>query len=124
MINWAQGALDFFHDYHEKNKNIIDGFVEFQKRRSGDLLDIYLEVDDATWYWFSYTRGVLMALSGNRSFNLTLTEEKTGDRRHPDHSVRTPYTYMVGVQERLDDFLRRMRQKEQDEGIIEDPIRY
>ena len=102
----------------------VDGFVEFQKRRSGDLLDIYLEVDDATWYWFSYTRGVLMALAGNRSFNLTLTDEKTGDRRHPNHSIRTPYTYMVGVQERLDDFLRRMRQKEQDEGVIEDPIRY
>lgn len=102
----------------------VDGFVEFQKRRSGDLLDIYLKVDDATWYWFSYTRGVLMALSGNSSFNLTLTEEKTGDRRHPDHSVRTPYTYMVGVQDRLDNFLRRMRQEEKDEGIIEDPIKY
>ncbi len=102
----------------------VDGFVEFQKRRSGDLLDIYLKVDDATWYWFSYTRGVLMALSGNNSFNLTITEERTGDRRHPDHSVRTPYTYMVGVQERLDNFLRRMRLEQEDQGIFEDPIKY
>ncbi|MBS0011321.1 MAG: hypothetical protein KFF49_07915 [Bacteroidales bacterium] len=102
----------------------VEGFVEFQKRRSGDLLDIYIKIDDATWYWFSYTRGVLMAMSGNGSFNNILTEEKTGDRRHRDHSVRTPYTYMVGVQERLDNFLRRMRQDEPDEGIIEDPIDY
>ena len=102
----------------------VDGFVEFQKRRSGDLLDVYLKIDDATWYWFSYTRGVLMALSGNNSFNSILTEERTGDRRHPDHSIRNPYTYMVGVQDRLDNFLRRMRQEEQDEGIMEDPIDY
>ncbi|MFO7851000.1 MAG: hypothetical protein ACQERS_07715 [Bacteroidota bacterium] len=102
----------------------IDGLVEFQKRRSGDIFDIYLKIDDATWYWFSYTRGVLMALSGNNSFNLTLTEERTGERRHPDHSVRTPYTYMVGVQDRLDNFLRRMTRDEEDDGIIEDPIEY
>lgn len=102
----------------------VDGYVEYQKRRSGDLLDIYLKVDDATWYWFSYTRGVMMALSGNNNFNLVLTEERTGDRRHPDHSVRTPYTYMVGVQERLDNFLRRMRHEEEDQGIFEDPIKY
>jgi len=101
----------------------VDGFVEFQKRRSGDIFDIYLKVDDATWYWFSYTRGVLMSLSGNNSYNMTLTEERTGNRRHPNHSIRTPYTYMVGVQERLDNFLRRMRQDE-DEGIIDDPIDY
>ncbi|HCC71122.1 MAG TPA: hypothetical protein DEQ09_08240, partial [Bacteroidales bacterium] len=102
----------------------VDGFVELQKRRSGDIFDIYLKVDDVTWYWFSYTRGVLMSLSGNSSYNLTLTEEKTGDRRHRDHSIRTPYTYMVGVQERLDSFLRRMRQDETDEGVIDDPIDY
>ncbi|MEA1887218.1 MAG: hypothetical protein U9N72_08425 [Bacteroidota bacterium] len=102
----------------------VDGYIEFQKRRSGDLLDIYLKIDDDTWYWFSYTRGVLMALSGNNSFNLILTEEKTGNRRHPDHSIRTPYTYMVGVQDRLDNFLRRMTHDEEDEGIIEDPIEY
>jgi len=102
----------------------VDGFVELQKRRSGDILDIYLKVDDATWYWFSYTRGVMMSLSGNSSFNTLLAEEKTGNRRHPDHSVRTPYTYMVGVQERLDDFLRKMEGEKQDEGVVDDPIKY
>ncbi|MFO7755649.1 MAG: hypothetical protein R6V34_06685 [Bacteroidales bacterium] len=102
----------------------VDGFIELQKRRSGDMLDIYLKVDDATWYWFSYTRGVMMALSGNNSFNKSLTEEKTRDRRHPEHSTRTPYTYMIGVQDRLDSFLRRMRQEEQEDAVYEDPVDY
>ncbi len=102
----------------------VDGFVELQKRRSGDILDIYLKVDDATWYWFSYTRGVMMSLSGNQNYNTILTEERTGDRRHPDHSIRTPYTYMVGIQERLDNFLERMRGDRPDEGVVDNPIRY
>lgn len=100
----------------------VDGFIELQKRRSGDMLDVYLKVDDATWYWFSYTRGVMMALSGNNSFNKIITEQKTNDRRHPDHSIRTPYTYMIGVQDRLDSFLRRMRQDEQEEAVYDDPV--
>jgi len=53
-----------------------------------------------------------------------LTEERTGDRRHPDHSIRTPYTYMVGIQERLDNFLERMRGDRPDEGVVDNPIRY
>ncbi|MGM0666483.1 MAG: hypothetical protein ACQETA_04115 [Bacteroidota bacterium] len=102
----------------------VDGFVELQKRRSGDILDIYLKVDDTSWYWFSYTRGVMMSLSSNPAYNKILAEEKAGDRRHPDHSLRTPYTYMVGISDRLDEFLRRMNLEEEDEGIIDDPIKY
>jgi NAD-reducing hydrogenase large subunit len=46
MISWAQGALEFFHDYHQKNKDIIDRFVEFPSSylslvRKDGALDIY-----------------------------------------------------------------------------------
>ena len=46
MVTWAQGALEFFHDYHHKNKDIIDGFVEFPSSylslvRKDGALDIY-----------------------------------------------------------------------------------
>jgi len=87
----------------------VDGFIELQKRRSGDLLDIYLKIDESTWYWFSYNRGTMMTLSGNNSYNSIITEEKQNNRKHPDNSVRTPYSYMIGIQERFDSFLRRMR---------------
>ncbi|MBS0010261.1 MAG: hypothetical protein KFF49_02560, partial [Bacteroidales bacterium] len=92
----------------------VDGFVELQKRSSGDMLDIYLKADNATWYWFSYSRGVLMTLSGNNQFNSIITDEKINNRKHPDNSVRTPYIYMIGVQERFNDFLRRMRSDEEE----------
>ncbi len=29
MIGWAQGAVDFFKDFHQKNKDLIDGFAAF-----------------------------------------------------------------------------------------------
>jgi hypothetical protein len=98
----------------------VDGYVEIQRRRSGDMLDIYLKADGATWYYFSYFRGVLMTQAGNSSYNTLITNIKVNDRKHPDSSVRLPYTYMISVEGRLASFLRRMTSDGSDE---EDEIR-
>ncbi len=46
MIDWAQGAVDFFKDYHSKNKEMIDGFAVFPSNhlslvRKDGALDFY-----------------------------------------------------------------------------------
>ncbi len=46
MISWSEGALEFFHDYHEKNKAVIDEFVEVPSSylsliRKDGALDLY-----------------------------------------------------------------------------------
>ncbi|MBK9389945.1 MAG: hypothetical protein IPN68_07045 [Bacteroidetes bacterium] len=96
----------------------VDGYVEIQRRRSGDMLDVYLKADDATWYYFSYFRGVLMTQSGNSAYNSLITTIKINDRKHPDASVRVPYTYMIAAEGRLQSFLRRMTSEEPLEDVI------
>jgi hypothetical protein len=86
----------------------VDGYVEIQRRRSGDMLDVYLKADESTWYYFSYFRGVMMAQSGNNNFNTIISTAKLNDRKHPDATVRIPYTYMIAVENRLGRFLQRM----------------
>jgi NAD-reducing hydrogenase large subunit len=46
MIDWSQAALEFFHDYHDKNKGVIDEFIEFPSSylslvRKDGALDLY-----------------------------------------------------------------------------------
>ncbi|MFO7370743.1 MAG: Ni/Fe hydrogenase subunit alpha [Bacteroidales bacterium] len=46
MISWSQDALEFFKDYHKKNKAIIDNFAEFPSSylslvRKDGALDLY-----------------------------------------------------------------------------------
>jgi NAD-reducing hydrogenase large subunit len=46
MVDWAQGALDFFKDYHSKNKDWIDNFSQFPSNhfslvRKDGALDLY-----------------------------------------------------------------------------------
>jgi len=86
----------------------VDGIVEIQRRRSGDMFDIYLKADESTWYYFSYIRGNMMTQSGNNSYNTLIANTKQNDRKHPGSSVRTPYTYMISVEDRLGRFLRRI----------------
>jgi hypothetical protein len=86
----------------------VDGFVEIQRRRSGDMFDIYLKADDATWYYFSYIRGNMMTQAGNNAYNALIANTKQNIRKHPDSSVRLPYTYMISVEDRLSKFIMRM----------------
>lgn len=46
MIEWAQGALDFFKGYHKQNKDFIDGFAAFPSShlslvRKDGAMDLY-----------------------------------------------------------------------------------
>lgn len=93
----------------------VDGFVDIQRRRSGDMIDIYLKANASTWYYFSYFKGVMMAQAGNIDFNTLLSTIKIKDRRDPDSSVKMSYTYMVAVEDRLERFLRRMAGEEEAE---------
>lgn len=86
----------------------VDGWVELQRRRSGDLLDIYLKVNDNSWYWFSYFRGILMSYSSNLTYNEVISKTKDRDRRDPKAASRGDYEYMLGLQDRLRSFIRRM----------------
>jgi hypothetical protein len=97
----------------------VNGYIEIQRRRSGDLIDVYLKADDATWYYFSYFRGVMMTQSGNATYNALLSSLKLKDRKHPESSVRVPYTYMISVEDRLGRFLQRMSS----DTPVEEPLR-
>jgi hypothetical protein len=102
----------------------VDGFVDIQRRRSGDMIDIYLKADASTWYYFSYFKGVMMAQAGNNDFNTLLSSIKIKERRHPDSSVKVPYTYMIAVEDRLGRFLKRMAgEEEENPSILEGIVR-
>ncbi len=93
----------------------VDGFIEIQRRRSGDMIDIYLKGDRSTWYYFSYFKGVMMTQSGNNEYNTLISKIKLNDRKDPRSTVRVPYTYMISVEDRLGKFLQRMSDNKPDE---------
>jgi hypothetical protein len=86
----------------------VDGYIEIQRRRSGDMIDIYLKANESVWYYFSYFRGVMMSQAGNIAYNSLLTSIKEKERKDPQSTTRVPYMYMVSVEDRLKRFIQRM----------------
>ena len=86
----------------------VDGYVEIQRRRSGDMVDVYLKADKSTYYYFSYFKGFMMTQSGNNEYNSLISKIKINDRKDPRATLRDPYTYMISVEDRLGKFIHRM----------------
>ncbi|MFO7656545.1 MAG: hypothetical protein R6W78_05720, partial [Bacteroidales bacterium] len=77
---------------------LVDGFIEIQVKRSGDICDIYLEIENK-WYYFGYTRGVMQVLSSNKAFLDPIIALKPKDRKQKisGKSQGMSYIYMVST---------------------------
>ncbi|KPK87921.1 MAG: hypothetical protein AMS27_00785 [Bacteroides sp. SM23_62_1] len=90
---------------HQIHK-MVDGYMELSKRRSGDLFDLYLQLDRTTWYYIGYTRGVLHVLSSNREFNMAINNMKTSQRQLKTKRNEEPYIFVITTAQKRDMFLR------------------
>ncbi len=85
----------------------VNGFIELQIKRSGDIMDIFLEIDRRTYYYFGYTRGVMQTLSSNRQYVETIMNMKTRDRKMKVPRGETSYIYMIATDRKKTNFYRR-----------------
>lgn len=87
----------------------VDGLLELQIKRSGDIMDFYLQLDQKTYYYFGYTRGVMQTLSSNRLYVETIMNMKTRDRKMKVPRNETSYIYMISTDRKKNGFYRRFR---------------
>jgi hypothetical protein len=92
----------------------VDGLIELQIKRSGDIMDIYLQLDRRSWYYFGYTRGVMQIHSSNNEFLERMKKLKPAERRQKVTSGES-YIYMVSTDVKKNTFLRRYRELTEDQ---------
>ena len=85
----------------------VKGNIMITKKRSGDKIEIYLELDERKWYFFSYSRGILEAYSSNKEFNATITDSKDDKRIVKGDKTTPDYEYLIGSRRKKDMFLER-----------------
>ncbi len=94
----------------------VDGRIEIIKKRGGDILNIYLEIDSNNWYYFNYTRGTMLAVSSNEAFNNVVKElkpekrEKAGDKEKKEPN----YYFNVCPPSKKTQFLRKTQSAEEE----------
>jgi hypothetical protein len=87
----------------------MNGLIEIQLKRSGDVCDIYLQMDRRTWYYFGYTRGVMQIHSSNQAFLDKMKNMKPNERRLKVTSGES-YIYMVSTDVKKNAFVRKYRE--------------
>jgi hypothetical protein len=81
----------------------VDGYIEIYRRRSGNKMDIYLQVDDNTFYYFGYTRSTMQVLSSDQpGFNQPIHDMKDADRSMKVERNQIPYTFLISTSRKME----------------------
>ena len=87
----------------------VGGRIELEKKRAGDVLTIYLELDDNNWYYFNYTRGTMLAVSSNEAFNTILKDLKNDKRKKAGGKGEPDYYFNICPPTKKTLFLRKTK---------------
>jgi hypothetical protein len=90
----------------------VDGYVEIVRRRSGDVISIYLELDRRHWYYFTFSGNLMQAISSKNEFNAILAEVESDKRKAKRQDNETAYRYIISTVQNKNRFLRAVRESE------------
>ena len=88
----------------------VNGYVEISRRRSGDVLSLYFELSKGNWYFYTYSTGVMQALSSNEDFNNILSGLKEDKRTMSVKDAEPSYQFIISTPEKRLAFTRKMLQ--------------
>jgi hypothetical protein len=121
-LNWNQDTRSYRYngkvgvgligDFQVNKK--VDAYVEFVERGSGDIFDIYLMVDNNTWYYLAYSPGGFQVLSSNRNFNQIILDTPAKERTLKSRGRQPSYIYSLASSRRLQLFLDRFLMYEEE----------
>jgi len=95
----------------EQINKYLEGKVEFIKKRTGDVMNIYLETDPKHWFFFSYTRGIMWTISSSEVFNTLITETKSDKVKSEASRKKDPYKFQITTDRKKISFLRKFEEE-------------
>lgn len=89
----------------------VDGLIEIERKRTGDVLNIYLEFDKGKdWYFFNYRNNLMQTISANTEYNTIIQELKDDKRTEKKSKEGEEYSYMISNLRKKADFLMKVKQ--------------
>lgn len=99
----------------------VPGVIILERKRSQDILSIYLELDNSKWYTFRYQSGIMTSYSSNTKFTDIIKEIKDDDRKKEPPKGGKPYKYTGGSPNERTLILKQQKKAEEGGGEQEDP---
>ena len=109
----SKGKIGIGNIYKNQVNKMVNGNIQIIKKRSGDILNIYLELDGGIWYYFNYQRNIMQAISSNEEFNTILKELKSDKRKYDHQKGEAAYQFMISTVKKKNDFLKKIDSPEE-----------
>ena len=105
----SRGAIGVGGINDQKINKLFNGYVEVAKKRTGDVVNIYLEFDRSKyWYYFNYRNNMLQTISSNTEYNNLIRDTKDDKRTFKGDKEGSEYRYIISNLRKKTDFLRRI----------------
>lgn len=104
----SRGPIGVLSTGRDPINRYVDGHLELIRRRSGDVISLYLEISPMQYYFFDYRNGIMQAISSDNEFNNRINETKQEKRTLSIPGLEDSYEFLVSTNRRVIDFLRRM----------------
>jgi len=88
----------------------VAGHIELVKKRGGDILSVFLKPNEDSWYFFTYSRGLMQAVSSEEEFNSSIQELKAVKRKlKVKEKGGMPYQFIISSERKKEVFLRKIQ---------------
>ncbi len=85
----------------------LKGYFEIQRKRGTEVFNLYLESDNATWWYFNYSRGIMQAISSDNKFNDAINGMKPEKRVAESKGDTPPYEFMLSTDRKKAEFIKK-----------------
>jgi hypothetical protein len=100
----------------------VKGYIEIVHKRTGDAITVYLEPENQTWFYFSYSRGVMQTLSTHTAFNDAINKLKPEKRANKEKD-KPDFEFMLTTDRAVKNFIKKFNtvaQQGEEEKIEEE----
>jgi hypothetical protein len=102
----SEGKIAIANASTNQVNRYVEGFIEIQKRRSANFMDIYLKADETNYFYFGYTPGVMQVYSNYLPFIQQMRLLKDDAMRMKVKRNQPKYAYMISSDVKYASFMR------------------
>ncbi len=96
----------------ESVNKFFDGYLEIKRKRSGDVVNLYIEADKRHWYFFTYANNMMLSVSAKNEYNKFITGVDSEKRKDKKNKDERGYRFGSSTSQAKNRFLRTMRMLE------------
>jgi len=102
----SKGQIGFGSMEKTSINRFVNGSIEIVHKKAADIITIYLEPENQTWYYFSYSRGLMQAISSQSAFNDAISKVKP-DKRVNKEKDKPNLEYILSTDRAVKNFVKK-----------------